>query len=132
MDPLTSTVRPPTNLLITVRIIKSLEFRNVKNYVYNVDLKATSPDDLISSIIEIINTTSSLRPYRGRDYNTLKIYSSAHGTKSMNLVINLGEEEKVLAGSSSLWDLGVRNESELSLFNYNEYLAFKENPVEKW
>ena len=32
----------------------------------------------------------------------------------------------------SLWDLDIRNETELSLFNWDDYVAYKENPVEKW
>lgn len=135
-EPLTSSVRPPTDALITVRIIKSFPYRNVKNYVVNnIDLKSTTPSDLLEQIVKIINTTGGLRPYRSVTYDSLKIYSTPHGTKSMNLIINLGEPEKVLTREkkdTSLWDLGITNESEISCFNWKDYEEFEKNPEEKW
>lgn len=136
-EPLTSTTRPPTDALITVRIIKSFPYRNVKNYIMNnINLKSTTPKQLLENINDIINSTGSLRPYRNVKYDSLKIYSTPHGTKSMNLIINLGEPEKVLTVDDkeniSLWDLGITNESELSCFNWQDYLEFEKNPEEKW
>ena len=139
-DPLPSNARPATDSLITVRIIKSFPYRNVKNYIIkDIDLKSTTPKQLLEKLHEIINTTGSLRPYRNVEYNSIKIYTKAHGSKSMNLVINFdNDEDWVLVNPSnngdkqSLWDLDIRNETELSLFNWDDYVAYKENPVEKW
>lgn len=142
-EPLTSNVRPATDALITVRIIKSFPYRNVKNHIiHSIDLKATTPSQLLAQIHNIINTTGALRPYRNVDYNTLKVYTHAHGTKSMNLVVNFDNDERDIlccedkdnakATDLNLWDLGVENETELSVFNYQDYMAYKANPEEKW
>ncbi|EER34776.1 conserved hypothetical protein [Candida tropicalis MYA-3404] len=139
-DPLTSNARPATDSLITVRIIKSFPYRNVKNHIIkDIDLKSTTPKELLAKLIDIINTTGGLRPYRNIEYNTVKIYTKAHGSKSMNLVINFeNDDDWVLVSPSvegsdkSLWDLGIQNETELSLFNWNDYVEYKGNPVEKW
>lgn len=143
-EPLTSNARPPTDSLLTIRIIKSFPYRNVKNHILtSVDLKLTTPKQLLERVQTIINTTGGLRPYRNVVYNTVKVYTKAHGTKSMNLVINFeGDEELVLAcddeankkagESQSLWDLGIENETELSVFNWEAYVEFKKNPEEKW
>ncbi|CAH2351312.1 altered inheritance rate of mitochondria protein 29 [[Candida] railenensis] len=143
-EPLTSNVRPPTDSLLTIRIIKSFPYRNVKNHILpSVDLKSTTPQQLLEKVQTVINTTGGLRPYRNIIYNTVKVYSKAHGSKSMNLVINFEQDEELVlvcedednqrAGTSkTLWDLGVENETELSVFNWGAYVEFKKNPEEKW
>lgn len=138
-SPLTSHVRPATNALVTIRIIKSFPYRNVKNHVLNgVDLKDTTPKQLLEKVQLIINTTGGLRPYRSITYDTIKVYTKAHGSKSMNLVINFEKDDEWILVSpeidsgKSLWDLGIENETELSLFNWNDYVAYKANPEEKW
>ncbi|WPK25261.1 hypothetical protein PUMCH_002571 [Australozyma saopauloensis] len=142
-EPLTSNVRPATDALLTIRIIKSFPYRNVKNHILSsVNLKETTPSQLLDQVKTIIMSTGSLRPYRNVDYDTVKVYTHAHGTKSMNLVINFGNDEKdilvcrdgdkAVDQEQSLWDLGVENETELSVFNYKAYLEFQENPEEKW
>lgn len=142
-EPLTSNVRPVTDSVLTIRIVKSFPYRNVKNYILtSANLKELTPRDLLVKIRDIINSTGALRPYRNVDYDTIKIYTKAHGTKSMNLVINMENDDSwVLVceneahkvdKNASLHDLGVENETELSLFNWEAYCAFKENPEEKW
>ncbi|EEQ36793.1 putative altered inheritance rate of mitochondria protein [Clavispora lusitaniae] len=142
-EPLTSNVRPPTDALITIRIVKSFPYRNVKNHIiHSINLKETTPSQLLEQVHTIINTTGALRPYRNVDYDTVKVYTHAHGTKSMNLVINFDhderdilvckDEEHSVSKEQSLWELGVENETELSVFNYKAYEDFKANPEEKW
>ena len=142
-EPLTSHVRPPTDLVITVRIVKSFPYRNVKNHIFpSVDLKNTTPSQFVEQIKALINTSGGLRPYRNVDYTALKVYTKAHGTKSMNLVINFDHDDtdwllwcpqKDKEGKDkTLWDYGIENETELSLFNWDDYLQYKENPEEKW
>lgn len=142
-EPLTSNVRPATDALITIRIIKSFPYRNVKNHILSgINLKDTTPSQLLEQVNKIIASTGSLRPYRNVNYNTLKVYTHAHGTKSMNLVVNFGEEERDVLFCSdadnqvdkkqSLWNLGVENETELSVFNFQAYSEFQANPEEKW
>lgn len=138
-EPLTSNVRPATDSLLTIRIIKSFPYRNVKNHIVkSVNLKDTTPKQLFNQLIETINTTGGLRPYRNVEYNTLKIYTKAHGTKSMNLVINFDNDEECIIYSptvnpdKSLYELGIENETEISLFKFEDYLEYKKNPEEKW
>lgn len=99
--------------------------------------------DLINSVRKAINTAGGLRPYRNVTYDTLKIYTKAHGTKSMQLVINLDHDDdwilicednsNVITGDTkSLYELGVENETEISLFNWADYKSFKQNPEEIW
>lgn len=142
IEPLTSNVRPATDALVTVRIIKSFPYRNVKNHVLHLNLKETTPSQLLEQVREVIDTTGSLRPYRNVTYDSIKVYTHAHGTKSMNLVINFDNDERdmLLCNNQKnpvnqdrcLWDLNVENETELSVFNYDDYEAFKANPEEKW
>lgn len=142
-EPLTSNVRPATDALITVRIVKSFPYRNVKNHIIpSINLKETTPSQLLKQVRNVINTTGALRPYRNVEYDTVKVYTHAHGTKSMNLVINLDHDDRDIlccedkdnfkSVEKSLWDLGVENETEVSVFNYLDYTAFKTNPEEKW
>ncbi|KAI5951543.1 hypothetical protein KGF54_004617 [Candida jiufengensis] len=139
-EPLTSNVRPATDALITIRIVKSFPYRNVKNLILkDIDLKATTPKQLLEVVINNINTNGSLRPFRNVEYDSLKIYTKAHGSKSMNLVINFENDDDWVilkqnkeVEDKSLWELGVQNETEISLFNWNAYAEFKENPEEKW
>lgn len=138
-EPLTSNVRPATDSVITIRIVKSFPYRNVKNHIiHSINLKETTPKDLLEQMIKTINSTGAYRPYRNVEYDTLKIYTKAHGTKSMNLVINFDDDENLIIQSpdvtsdKSLWDLGIENETEISLFKLSDYLEFKANPEEKW
>lgn len=138
-EPLTSNVRPATDAVLTVRIIKSFPYRNVRNHIIkSINLKETTPEQLFNQVIEIINTTGGLRPYRNVEYDTLKLYTKAHGTKSMNLVVNFENDEEFIIysptvkESKTLYELGVENETEISVFRLEDYLGYKENPEEKW
>lgn len=139
-EPLTSHVRPPMDAILTIRIIKSFPYRNVKSYILNsVNLKETTPKELLAQMKQTINTAGALRPYRTVEYDTLKIYTKAHGSKSMNLVINMEHDDswvlvspKVEGDEKTLWELGVENETEISLFKWDDYESFKANPEEKW
>lgn len=138
-EPLTSNVRPATDSVLTIRIIKSFPFRNVKNHIiHSINLKDTTPKQLFTQMVETINSTGGLRPYRNVEYDTLKLYTKAHGTKSMNLVINFDDDEELIiysptvSSDKSLWECGIENETEISLFKYEDYVQFRENPEEKW
>lgn len=126
-NPLTSTTRPATDSVVTVRIIKSFPFRNVRNVVLTgVDLTQT-PRHLYDVVMAKIATDGALRPYRNVAYDTLKVYSHAHGTKTMNLVVNLDHDDWVLPidGGRSLEALGVCNEDEISLYRQVDYDEYK-------
>ena len=135
-EPLTSNVRPATDALVTIRIIKSFPYRNVKNLIIkDIDLKSTTSKTLFDQV----NTIGSLRPYRNVQYDSLKIYTKAHGSKSMNLVINFENDDDwvimkrgAATAEKSLWDWGIQNETEISIFNWDAYIEYKKNPEEKW
>lgn len=136
-EPLTSTVRPLNDSVITIRIIKSFPYRNIRNHVlHHVDLLHTTPKQLFTMIIDAINTTGSLRPYRNIDYDTMKIYTHAHGTKTMNLVINMDHDDDwvldINEDQKKLADYGIENETEISIFRKSDYEAYKANPEDKW
>lgn len=127
-----------TDSTLTIRIIKSFPYRNVKNYVLtHVDLTKTNAKQLLEEMKETIHQDKTLKPFCNVDYDSLKVYTHAHGFKTMNLVINLDHDNdwwlNISDESVSLYDCGIRNESEISLFNKEAYLEFKLNPtVEKW
>ncbi|KAH3684252.1 hypothetical protein WICPIJ_004772 [Wickerhamomyces pijperi] len=135
-EPLTSTTRPLTQCTLTLRIIKSFPYRNVKNVILpSIDLTTTTPRQLLTLMQDMINKEGKYRPYRGVEYDTLKIYTKAHGTKSMNLVINFEKDDEwvlKLDDTKTLQELGVENETEISMFKWVDYEAFKANPEEKW
>ncbi|ODQ81180.1 hypothetical protein BABINDRAFT_33953 [Babjeviella inositovora NRRL Y-12698] len=135
-EPLTSSVRPITDSIITVRIIKSFPYRNVKNVILkDVNLQELTPQKLHKLMLDKINTEGAYRPYRNVVYDTLKVYNHAHQSKSMNLVVNMEDDEGLvlkLDDERSVYKLGVENETELSLFNWEAYEEFKKNPEEKW
>lgn len=133
-EPLTSTVRPATIAIITVRIIKSFAYRTVKNHVFkNLDLTTTTVGQLLDQIKQVIASQPAFRAYRTVDLNTVKIYTKAHGSKTMNLVINLDHDDWVLQNhSKTLSDYGIENEAELSVYNNEAYEKYKQNPEEKW
>ncbi|KAG0216204.1 hypothetical protein BGX31_000655 [Mortierella sp. GBA43] len=75
-----------------------------------------------------------LKMYRGIDLDTLKLYTKAHGAKTMNLIINMDHDEDwILADDNkTLADYGIEHETEISFFNRQLYEAFKISPDIKW
>ncbi|KAF9935961.1 hypothetical protein BGZ65_002846 [Modicella reniformis] len=93
-DPLSNTLHPNTDATLTIRVIKSFEYRTAKNLVlHNIDLTASTVAQLKEQIIE----------------NTLKLYTKAHGAKTMNLIINLDHDEDWILDDNNkrLVDYGI-------------------------
>ncbi|OAV99720.1 hypothetical protein PTTG_25270 [Puccinia triticina 1-1 BBBD Race 1] len=133
-DPLTNTTKPNTDATITVRIIKSFEYRNFKNLVlHHLNLETIKIDDLLALCQKQISSASGWKMFQNVALDTFKLYSKAHGAKTTNLIINLDHDDWILEDrSKSLSDYGLENESEVSLFNRTNYEAFKANPQQKW
>ncbi|KAK9313853.1 hypothetical protein V1522DRAFT_351234 [Lipomyces starkeyi] len=133
-DPLTSTLRPATDAIITLRVIKSFEYRTERNLILkDIDLTRTTVGDLLELAKKCIMTQGGFRAFRNVEYNTLKLYTKAHGSKTTNLIINLENDDWILSDHSKmLQECGIENETEISLFNRTLYEAYKLNPVEKW
>ncbi|TKY89681.1 hypothetical protein EX895_001466 [Sporisorium graminicola] len=150
----TNNARPLTDAVITIRIIKSFEFRSMKAYVLkSIDLTTTTIAQLEQLCRNEVKTNSSFRAFRSYadQLDTLKLYTRAHGAKTTNLIINLDNPEWVLENANlaalakdgtakeartkentTLAEIGIENETELSFFNKEAYLAFLANPNTKW
>ncbi|KAF9433742.1 hypothetical protein BGZ76_009036 [Entomortierella beljakovae] len=134
-EPLSNTLAPSTSATLTIRVIKSFEYRTTKNLVlHNVDLTSTTVGQLRSLIIEKVKTTSGWKPYQNVVLDTLKLYTKAHGAKTMNLIINLDHDEDWILNNDDdiLASHGIENETEISIFNKELYDIFKQNPDIKW
>ncbi|CAG8460704.1 158_t:CDS:2 [Scutellospora calospora] len=119
---------------ITIRIIKNFEYRTVKNLVLrNINLETTTVGELKNIIREKINETSAFKPFRNVNYDTLKLYTKAHGSKTQNLIINLDNDDWILNDETTLISCNIENETELSFFNREAYEVYKTHPdVMKW
>ncbi|CAR26695.1 hypothetical protein ZYGR_0H05180 [Zygosaccharomyces rouxii] len=136
-EPLTSTGRPLSNATITVRVIKSFPYRNVKNIIFqNYDLRSKSPQDLLKDCQQRINSEGAFRPFRNVQFDSFKIYTHAHGYKTINLVINFDHDDDWILdmtdNEKKLYQYGIENETEISLFKWDDYVNYKANPEEKW
>lgn len=120
-------------VVLTIRLIKSFEYRTIKNLVLkDIDINITIKD-LKNKVQEIILNTNGLKPYHNNNFNVMKLYVKAHGSKTTNLVINLGnDEEKVLNDNKTLKELDIEDETEISYFNLDLYNEYLKNPNIKW
>ncbi|TFK55331.1 hypothetical protein OE88DRAFT_1033936 [Heliocybe sulcata] len=133
-DTPTNLVRPKTSAVLTLRIIKSFEFRTEKNLVLkDINLEKVTVGELKELARQAIQTQPGWKPYRNVDFDTLKLYTKAHGAKTTNLIINLDHDDWILSDDSkTLVEYGFENETEASLFNREMYEQFKTNPETRW
>merc|ERR1711973_1042538 len=122
------------DISVTVRLIRSFEYRNIKPIV----LKAVDLDQSVSDFKALVNaeilSRSSISPvFRKHSYDTMKIQHIAHKSKTSDPVINTENDEKlILCETSTLKECGVGHETEISYFKREEYEKYKANPVLKW
>ncbi|GBC07511.1 hypothetical protein RclHR1_00750045 [Rhizophagus clarus] len=135
-EPLTNTLNPTTSSTITIRIIKNFEYRTIKNLVLqHINLETTTFKELKELIREKIKSTPGLKPFRNVKYDTLKLYTKAHGAKTQNLIINIDDDENLIFSNDddTLTSCGIENETEISFFNSEAYEVYKTHPdVIKW
>ncbi|KAL1730045.1 hypothetical protein EV714DRAFT_284407 [Schizophyllum commune] len=126
-EPLTNTIAPKTSATLTVRVIKSFEYRTEKSLVlHNVNLETTTVGRLKEIAREAVMSQPGWKPYRN-------LYTKAHGSKTSNLIINLDHDEWILSDDNAiLADLGFENETEVSFFNRGLYEEYKKHPETKW
>ena len=138
---LSSAARPPTDATLTIRVIKSFPYRIHKNVVLqHVDLTAVTVQGLQERCREYIKAngnTGAWKIYRMTvvdKLDTVKLYTQAHGTKTVNLIINLDRDDELILSDlqRTLADCGCTHETELSFFNLDAYREFQANPVELW
>ncbi|WVR03289.1 hypothetical protein IAU60_000280 [Kwoniella sp. DSM 27419] len=124
---------PITDATLTVRVIKSFEFRTQKSLVLkHLNLEELTVGGLMDLVREEIKKQPGFKPYRTLVVDTMKKYTVAHGHKTTNLIINLDHDEWILDPSQVLKDIGAENETEISFFNREAYEKFKANPEIKW
>jgi len=133
-DVLTNLSLPKTSATLTLRIIKSFEYRTERSLVlHDINLETTTVGQLKETARETIQILSAWKPYRTVKLDTAKLYTKAHGAKTTNLIINLDHDEWILDDDSkTLAELDFENETEVSLFNRDLYEAFKLNPETRW
>ncbi|KAJ3760206.1 hypothetical protein EV360DRAFT_40333 [Lentinula raphanica] len=126
----TNLARPKTSATLTVRVIKSFQYRTERSLVLqNINLETTTVGQLKDISRQAIQSQSGWKPYRNVELDTMKLYSQAHGAKTTNLIINLDHDEWILTDdSNTLAEAGFENETEVSFFNRNLYEQFKQNP----
>ncbi|KAG9018919.1 hypothetical protein FRB90_008310 [Tulasnella sp. 427] len=128
-------IKPKTSATITVRVIKSFEFRTTKSMVLrDLNLEQTTVGQLKELVRQAIKTQGAWKPYRNVELDTIKLYTVAHGAKTTNLIINLDNDEEMIWSDDSavLATLGAENETEMSFFNRKLYDEFKQKPETKW
>ncbi|KAI0029322.1 hypothetical protein K488DRAFT_88859 [Vararia minispora EC-137] len=133
-DTPTNLAKPKTSATLTLRVIKSFEFRTERHLVlHDVNLVTTTVGQLKEMARQAIQTQPGWKPYRNATFDTLKLYTQAHGAKTTNLIINLDHDDWILDDDSkTLEACGFENETEVSLFSRQLYEAFKLNPETKW
>ncbi|KAF3927397.1 hypothetical protein ABW21_db0205622 [Orbilia brochopaga] len=129
-----STELPAGNATITVRVIKSFPYRTCKNLVvHGLDLAAVTVGEFKARVANDVKISSGWKPYQNVEFDTMKLYTKAFGTKTQNLIINIDHPEWVFDDDAkTLAEVGCEHETEVSFFNraaYDEYVA---NPVDKW
>ncbi|KAH0830470.1 hypothetical protein J3R83DRAFT_1895 [Lanmaoa asiatica] len=131
---LTNEAIPRTDATITIRVIKSFEYRTERSLVlHKLNLETTTVGDVKKIVRQAIQTGTAWRPYRGVVLDTLKLYTKAHGAKTTNLIINLDHDDWILEDDTEiLADVGLENETELSFFSRKTYESFKLNPEVRW
>ncbi|KAI9779543.1 MAG: hypothetical protein M1839_007351 [Geoglossum umbratile] len=125
----------PARGTLTVRIIKSFSYRTYKHLViHDLDLAATTVGELKTKVKLEMASNPAWKAYRNVDLDTLKLYAKAQETKTMNLIINLDNDESLLFtdDQSSLASCGCEHETDVSFFKLQEYESFKANPEQKW
>lgn len=97
-------------------------------------LKDIDPSMTIQELMDIvkkrIGEEQAFKVYRNLELDTLMVYFKAHETKTQNLIINFNQ--KFLDKQSRIDQNDIENETELSLFNQKDFLAYKSNPEIKW
>ncbi|KAG6376038.1 cytoplasmic protein [Boletus reticuloceps] len=131
---LTNEAVPRTEATITVRVIKSFEYRTERSLVlHKLNLEATTVGGLKEIVRQAVQTGPAWRPYRNAVLDTLKLYTKAHGAKTTNLIINLDHDDWLLEDDDKiLADVGLENETEVSFFSRKAYDGFKLSPEVRW
>lgn len=124
---------------VTVRLIKSFEYKNFRNVVFHdLDLNSISLGDLEEMTRAKISESVVLSRLFPTDspvpLDTFKRYYTRHAAKTNNAIINVGEDDRMVINDyvSKLGEIGLEHETEISWFNWEEYLKFCQDPKFRW
>jgi len=120
---------------LTVRVIKSFPYRTCKNLViHDLDLNATTVGDFKMRVSHDVHTQPGWRAYQTVQFDTLKLYTHAKGTKTQNLIVNLDHDPEWIFedDTKKLAEVECEHETEISYFNREAYEEYKANPVDLW
>lgn len=125
---------PEAAATVTVRLVRSFEYRNFKPVVFQEVSLEQSVEDFIQRVRKDIVTRPGLPPpFRKYQYDTMKVIHQAHGAKTNDLVMSFDDKDKpLLQGNETLRAAGIANETELAFFRKDDYDAFKANPQTAW
>lgn len=131
---LTNELKPITDVTLTIRIIKSFKYRNYKALVlHHLNLNELNLNQLLEICLKEMKEQSGWKAFQNLKLDTFKLYTKAHGSKTTNLIINLDQDELIFTNHTiPLSELGLENETELSLFNRSDYDEFQLNPEQSW
>ncbi|CAH3140485.1 unnamed protein product, partial [Porites lobata] len=115
-----------TTVTVSVRLIRSFEYRSIKYVVF----KDVLLDQTAEDFIKFVKTEIKKRPDVPPPFKTFAyggyIYTS-------DPVINTENDEAlILKLDSSLHDNGIEHETEISLFKKEDYKKYQANPILKW
>ena len=115
-------------LILTIRLIRSFEHRNVKHIVLRLAANDILVKDLKNQINNEIKNTVKHNlppPFRMFTYDTLKIEHIPFKSKSIDPVINCeNDDELILKDQEGI--SGLVNETEISYFSLKDYIQYKE------
>jgi hypothetical protein len=119
---------------LTIRVIKSFEYRTEKNVIlHHIPLATTTGAQLKEMVRAHIAAASGFAPYRNLVLDTLKLYVKAHEFKSQHLIINLDDGPDLMVRDDvSLAEQGLAHETEVSFYNQAAFDAYKQHPETKW
>eukprot|EP00871_Galdieria_phlegrea_P004342 jgi/Galph1/4909/GphlegSOOS_G3558.1 len=122
-----------TKIVLSVRLVKSFEYRTIKYIVLKDVSLHTTGKELKERIKTTLRNSPSLRSYESCPFDTLKIYTpSGSSHKEQSLVINFDHEDWIIGDNDTLESKRVANEAEISFFNCEQYEKFKQHPDVKW
>ncbi|KAH3716787.1 UPF0538 protein C2orf76 homolog [Dreissena polymorpha] len=121
-------------VVVTVRLIRSFEHRNIKHVVYRDIRLDQSVAEFIGFLLIDLKTRPGLPPpFKNNKFDTLKISHQPFGAKTSDPVINTDNDEGLmLQPDKTLRESHIVNETELSFFNMEEYRAYQKNPHLVW
>ncbi|XP_023230659.1 UPF0538 protein C2orf76 homolog [Centruroides sculpturatus] len=131
---LCKTIMDGERVVLTVRLIRSFEHRNIRHIVMKGVDTAQTVSQFKRKVLELVqNKPDVIPPFRTYQYDTMKIHHQAHRAKGADPVINVDDDDNsILKEDKTLNESGVCNETELSFFKLEDYIRYKENPQHLW